>query len=864
MTFMRPKMTEIGIISHKVQRALTGVAACVLSAFLLQACGSSSDNVEQVTGFSYVPGLNATYQPYQPEAGAAVPAAARAALRSADLPYPPFNAHDIKAIGPDAWRNRDQLINAGVGGVIFNQLWSTWQPSPDLSLRDPNTFEYDGMVWRIDPVREKQIRWYSSRGIKVTAVLFATPDWARQGNTAKAGDVHIVDKKFIAPDDPADFARFAGMLAKRYNGANGNGRIVNFIIQNEVNSLDWYNPGCGAPEHPCEVEDRIESYANVFNSAYDRILQEQSQAHVFFSFDHHFGTEFYDKKRFSSAQRFIETLDPLVSPREWRMAFHSYPSDLFNPVFSPYDYPKVTFGNLGLLAGYLRQRFPTKPHAWDIHLTENGLNAGSPSSEALQNSQMNIASRNVLGTPGINNYVYHRMRDHFQEGSFQPGLHDIESRPKEGWNTWSSNNLYRQSPARLAGGYEDLPYIRLVRSVHPDIGHWASSRLAPSGYIAEASYLLLREQIANTSLLYECHISGLNVTRITRDLHCAGEQNFGPVGYVYDYNDEAETRLPLYSINISDRDYIITTNPDEAGGQATLLGYVDANKVLSQPIPQRDLSYFDTNYDQNSPPSTSFQRSPESVINALGDCSDDTRSCNFLRFSVASGLSNTLKCQVQDQAESHANILLSYGADTFARVKDLNHNVSADGDTYTIELPIANNATWASLVLSSTSGAPTDHCNVIQSGDLLIGAAEEELDKNLLQNGGFEASLTDWELCAADSTSDFSDDAYEGLRALNVAEGNCVFQEIAIDAGLEYTFSCHAQHAGSGAASVKFGFASDSFQKLAETELSVDTPSYENFTVTDRAPNGSVYAVVTFQPGGGAGLLDACSVVVVE
>ncbi len=851
-------MTEIGIISHKIHRVLTGVAACVVSVCLLQACGSSSDSVEQITGFSYVPGLNATYQPYQPEAGAAVPAAARAALQSADLPYPPFNAHDIKAIGPDAWRNRDQLVNAGVGGVIFNQLWSTWQPSPDLSLRDPNTFEYDGMVWRIDPVREKQIRWYSSRGIKVTAVLFATPDWARQANTQKVAGVQLVDPKFIAPDNPEDFARFAGMLAKRYNGANGNGRIVNFIIQNEVNSLDWYNPGCGVSAHPCEVEDRIQSYATIFNMAYDRILQEQSKAHVFFSFDHHFGTEYYDAKRFSSAQRFIETLDPLVSPREWRIAYHSYPSDLFNPTFSPYDYPKVTFGNLGLLAGYLRQRFPTKPHAWDIHLTENGLNAGAPSSEAFQDTQMNLATRNVIGTPGITNYVYHRMRDHYQEGNFQPGLHDIEDDPKQAWNTWSNNNRYRQSPARLAAGYEDLPYLRIVRSVHPEIGHWASTRQAPAGYTAEASYLLLREQLPNTTMLYECHVSGLNVTRISRELSCGGEQNFGPVGYIYDFNDAASSRHSLYSINVGGSDYIITTDPLEVPGVSTFLGFVDATKVLKQPVPQRDLSFFDTDYSANSPPQSSIQSAPEQVINSLGDCSDSAEeNCNFLRFDVASGLTNILRCEGQDLSNGSAGVSLSYGNDTYSRVFQVNHN--ANGNAYTIPLNIADNATWASVVLSSRTNASTDHCSVVQTGELLIGAAEE--DNNLLQNGSFESSLTDWELCANDSSTGFSDNAYHASRAISIGDGNCVYQEIGIDVGVDYTVNCEARHSGPGVGAIKFGFANDSFQKLSETELVVNSNRYENYSITDLAPAGSVYAVVTFQSGVGTGLLDNCSVV---
>jgi len=469
------------------------VLACAATVLLLQGCNSNDKDQGEIIGFAYVDELEEQYQPFEPELGSAVPAAARPALKSANLPYPPFNSHDIKSIGPSGWPDRDQIVRAGAGDVIFNQLWSTWQPSADLSLSEPNTFEYDGMVWRIDPVREKQIEWYSSRGLNVTVVLYATPEWARPVNTSRVGNVPLVHPHFIAPDDPADFARFAGMIARRYNGANNNGRAVNFVIQNEINAIDWFNPGCGNTEHPCQIEDRIQSYATLFNQAYDRIKAEQSEARVFMSFDHHFGRPFYDQPRFASAQQFIERLAPLVAPREWRLAFHSYPPNLFEPVFGPLDLPKVTFGNLGVLAGWLRQAFPDKPHTWEIHLTENGLNASdSGSSKEAQNRMLPVATRNVLGTPGINNFVYHRIQDHKNEGTFQPGLNDINDRAKPAWNTWAGNNLYDRNPPQLADGYEDLPYVRLVRYSKAGVGHWSSTRHPPEGYTAEASYLLLK------------------------------------------------------------------------------------------------------------------------------------------------------------------------------------------------------------------------------------------------------------------------------------------------------------------------------------------------------------------------------------
>lgn len=858
-------MTESksGIIEiSKSTKSVIGMLACVVTVLLLHACSSDDDVFGEIIGFSYVDDLNIEYEPFQAELGAAVPVAARAALESANLPYPPFNSHGIKSIGPNGWLNRDQLIQAGVGDVIFNQLWSTWQPTPNLSLNEPNTFEYDGMVWRIDPVREKQIRWYASRGINVTVVLYATPEWARRTNTSKVDNVPLIHPHFIAPDDPADFARFAGMIAKRYNGANGNGRVVNFIVQNEINAIDWFNPGCGKANSPCEINDRIQSYANIFNQAYDRIKSEQPEAKVFMSFDHHFGDAFNDSPRFASAQQFIDRLDPLVSPREWRLAFHSYPDNLFEPDFGPNDLPKVTFGNLGVLAGWLRQRFPDKPHTWEIHLTENGINASDQgSSEAAQNQMLPIATRNVLGTPGINNFVYHRIQDHANEGAFQPGLHDRSGRAKPAWNVWTGNNLYQNNPPQLAHGYEDLPYTRLVRYVKSDVGHWASTRQPPEGFIAETSFLLLRDRLPNTTMLYECHVASRNTTRITPDLSCGGATNFGPVGYSFNFNDLAGSRQALFSIETADGNHVLSNNSEEVRGLVTLLGFADSSKVLKQPIPQRDLSFYDTRFGPNTkPPAIASQPAAEQVIDELGNCSDSEETCHFLSFSTTEDQNHVLSCRVQEQGLPNADIVLNFGNDTFNRSVDVTHQSDSSGSRYSIPLPIAQDATWATVLLSSSDGAATDHCYVVQSGTLAIGAAEE-LTQNLLQNGGFENVLTDWELCAGHDSADFSSEAHLGEKAMEISDGNCIYQEVRVETGAEHELECYARHDGPGVGTLKLGYANNSFQKLSEQELAINGDEFEAYSISLTAPAGSIYAVATFESGVGTGYLDTCSLV---
>lgn len=846
-------------LSYCAKIALVGVTG-----LLLQACNSGVDEDAPANiDYSLIEYINEPYQPFEPELGAAIPKTSAKELVSGSLPYPPFNPLDLKTIGPEGWGDREQLANTGMGGAIFNLIWSQWQPDPNLDPGDPNTFTYDGKTWLISSSREKQIRWYSERGIKVTAVIYGTPEWARKTNTSRIGKVPIIDNKFIAPDDPEDFARFAGMLAKRFNGANGNGRIVNFVVQNEVNALDWYNPGCGSNKAPCDINDRISSYAKLFNLTYDRIVAEQEHAKVMLSFDHHFGLAYANNERFTSAQRFIEALDPMLGDRKWRIAFHSYPPNLFRPEFGPYDYPKITFGNLGILASYLRKTFPDRPHTWDIHLTENGINSSSPSSQKLMEQQLKVATRNILGTPGIETFFYHRLVDHSHEGSFTPGLFDSNKKAKKAWKTYSSNNLYYSNPPKLDDGYELLPYVRLKRSVHPKRGHWASTRQAPDGYKTEASYLLLREPSDNTTLLYECHVDSLNVTYISEKLNCQDNANYGPVGYIFKKNNGQGTRSPLYTIKVGKTDYILTTRPDEASGTATLLGYVDTVRARNQPLPARDLAYFNVS-KSNSTPLTEpaltapLQNTPMEI--SLGACTtDDGKPCSYLQFTSLSGQTHELSCKTRPQAD--ITMTLSYGNQKTSTVENVINQGARTSDSYDIPLTLPEDASWASVSIIS-DGDFIPQCSVISSGGLQIGAATDEAPENLLYNSDFEAEITDWKFCEGNSTDNISEDAYAGERAATIGNGNCVYQEIDINAGATYQMVCRARNQTdvTEQASLRFALASNSYQTLVDNTQSISSDTYNEYSATLTAPEHSIYAVLSFQTEGSASI-DSCSVV---
>jgi hypothetical protein len=490
------------------------------------------------------------------------------------LPYPVRDDYDLKAIQPDFWPDMDEIAGNHAGGVAMNLVWASWEPAVQPPPCDAATQEeHDGRCYTIDANVDAAIRGWTDRGVAVTAVVYGAPGWARAGNTG-CSPVGAGFEIFCAPDDPADYGRFAGMIARRYSGLRGNGRVVDFVVHNEVNANDWFDVGCGAGA-PCDVDRWVRAYADNYAAAYDQVRAEQPEARVLVSFEHHFDTVFDAPAAdhpLLSVRTFMTRLAPLLGDREWRIAYHPYPPDLFSAAFSADDLPRVTYGNIGVLLGWLRATFPAEPHAFEVHLTESGISSAAPrSSEAAQAAAVCDTLRNVLGTPGIVNYVYHRMRDHPGEGGLQLGLAREDGTLKPSWAVWALANRIDLDPPQLSCGFEDLPYTRLRRGYLASRGHWASSRLLPPGFAAEQAWRLLRNPEPGTELLFECAVGGHNL--LTRDAGCEGQQPMGPVGYAW--TAAGEGRVPLHRCRVgAGEDHFVSTDPGCEGQTfEQLLGY---------------------------------------------------------------------------------------------------------------------------------------------------------------------------------------------------------------------------------------------------------------------------------------------------
>ncbi|MFO0618241.1 MAG: DUF5722 domain-containing protein [Polyangiaceae bacterium] len=448
------------------------------------------------------------------------------------LPYPTRTAMRMKGLQPDFWPNKDEVVGNNAGGVAMNLVWAVWEPALATGACGADQEELDGHCFTVEAAVDAAIAEYTDKGVVVTAVVYGVPEWARAGKPCSP--VSPGFEIFCSPTNAADYGRFARVIARRYDGLHGHGRVADFVIQNEVNANDWFDVGCGQGT-PCDTAKWLDEYAANSAAAYDGILAEQPFAKVLVSLEHHFGASFDAPAASSpllSGETFLKGFAARVAPRAWRVAYHPYPPNLLAAEFGPDDSPRVTYGNIGALAGFLRKTFPAVPSSWEIQTTESGVNSLAPSSEAAQADGVCRSFHNLLGTPGIESYIYHRMTDHPVEvaSGLAVGLHHSDGSAKPAWSTWALANRDDTTPKQLSCGFEDLPYTRLDRSFHPSRGHWASSRLPPAGFTIEQSYHLDRDAQPGTAMLYECRVGQHNV--LTLDVGCEGLEPLGPVGFI--------------------------------------------------------------------------------------------------------------------------------------------------------------------------------------------------------------------------------------------------------------------------------------------------------------------------------------------
>jgi len=206
--------------------------------------------------------------------------------------------------------------------------------------------------------------------------------------------------------------------------------IAGWIIGNEVNAHhEWYNRGPATPEQV------VGDYHRALRIAHSVLRSSGSPGRIYVSLEHHWTVlPNANPKQSLPGREFLERLLELCRKHgnfDWHLAYHPYPSNLFEPrswldkdALPTLETPKITFKNLEQLALWTelpKSRIDGKPRR--IILSEQGFHSPpGVEGEKRQAAGFVFAWKKVRSLAQIDAFILHRHVDHAIEGGLNLGL----------------------------------------------------------------------------------------------------------------------------------------------------------------------------------------------------------------------------------------------------------------------------------------------------------------------------------------------------------------------------------------------------------------------------------------------------------
>ena len=209
------------------------------------------------------------------------------------------------------------------------------------------------------------------------------------------------------------------------------GRIVGYIIGNEVNSHWWW-----ANMGRVSMEAFADDYQRTVRLAHSAVRGQSSWARVYISLEHHWTIRYPpgDDQQAFPGRDFLDyfaTRARVEGDFDWHLAYHPYPENLRNPRFwndasatMDANTKRITFKNIEVLENYLgrqsllhngtRRRIIFSEQGFDTPKTEDG--------ELIQAAAYCYAYKKIESLPGIDAFILHRHVDHRHEGGLLLGL----------------------------------------------------------------------------------------------------------------------------------------------------------------------------------------------------------------------------------------------------------------------------------------------------------------------------------------------------------------------------------------------------------------------------------------------------------
>ena len=334
---------------------------------------------------------------------------------------------------------------------------------------------------------DRQVKPLSDANVTISLILL----YYRSGNEAldklmlhpkydPAAPNNLSQFNTSNPKSAAAFSACVEALAARYSRTNSpNGRVLNYIVGNEVNS-HWFWANMGRTS----MENFADDYLRAVRATHTAVRKHSADARVYLSLEHHWNIRYPggDDQQTFPARPFIEYFtrrakDPTQSGDfDWHIAFHPYPENLFNcktwndkSATHSADTPRITFKNIEQLTAFLRRPellYNGQPRR--VILSEQGFHStDKPDGELLQAAAYAYAYQKIRDLDGIDSFILHRHVDHGNEGGLNLGLWTRDKSAKHPAQPLAKKKIYEVFQAADTPAWEEafrfaLPVIGIT------------------------------------------------------------------------------------------------------------------------------------------------------------------------------------------------------------------------------------------------------------------------------------------------------------------------------------------------------------------------------------------------------------------
>jgi hypothetical protein len=230
------------------------------------------------------------------------------------------------------------------------------------------------------------------------------------------------------------------------------------------------------------------------------------------------------------------------------------------------------------------------------------------------------------------------------------------------------------------------------------------------------------------------------------------------------------------------------------------------------------------------------------------------RTCLYQSARISPGQNLNLTCQAKlVQNQGWTGWGLAFYDASFQKIgtAPTRRITSATYEQYDTSATTPATAAYATVWAYTDGQLLLDQCSLTVADTSNIG--------DLMVNGGFEGSLTNWALCSDAGLVSISSTAQSGVRALRLAQNGCAYQDTELKPNHEYEFTCQAKITGNRYTEISLVYMDANWKTIIRNGVRVSNTAYSSYSVRLVTPANMVRSAVAFYSQSDEALFDGCS-----